>query len=136
MGMNFGAPGSAFARRERTREGKAIPRGCAALSVLGIQIWLASLAVADAQVIDTVAGGDPNKLPALSANLSFPRDVAFDAGGNLLLSVSGQNRVFRVNGSGQLTVVAGNGFRGFDGDGGPATSAGHDNVWDCAGRGR
>ena len=34
-----------------------------------------------------------------------------------------QHRVFKVSSSGTLTVVAGNGFPGYSGDGGPATQA-------------
>ena len=77
-------------------------------------------------VIDTVAGGGPNNLPALSANLGAPRSVTVDADGNLFIAAVGKSRVFRVDGSGQLIVVAGNGTRGFSGDGDLAATAGMD----------
>jgi sugar lactone lactonase YvrE len=84
-------------------------------------------------IISTVAGGGPDNIPALLANLDNPVAVASDSVGNLYIAVSGshptqlfQHRVFKVDPSGWLTVVAGNGFsysaQG-DGDGGPAKEA-------------
>ena len=73
-----------------------------------------------AQNIITVAGGGPNNMPALSANVPASA-VALDSSGNLY--VASWTRVFRVDASGQLTVYAGNGRSGWSGDGGPATSA-------------
>jgi trimeric autotransporter adhesin len=51
--------------------------------------------------------------------------VAVDGSGNLYFSsiYTNQHRVFKVSSSGTLTVVAGNGFPGYSGDGGPATQA-------------
>jgi len=80
--------------------------------------------------IDTVAGGGPNNSPALSANFSNISGLEPDKVGGYYVSTSGQNRVFRVDVSGTVTVVAGtgmvfdiNGQGGFSGDGGPATNA-------------
>ena len=73
-----------------------------------------------AQNIITVAGGGPNNMPALSANV-LASAVALDSSGNLYVASS--SRVFRVDASGQLRVYAGNGRSGSSGDGGPATSA-------------
>jgi sugar lactone lactonase YvrE len=73
-------------------------------------------------IINTVAGGGPNNVPALAANIGQPVGVAVDSEGNCYIA-DGVSRVFRVDTSGQLTVVAGDGSRGFSGDGGPATSA-------------
>jgi len=84
---------------------------------------LSHAAVVQAQTIDTVAGGGPDGVPATSANLSIPSRIAIDSGGNYFISAGGLDRVFKVDPSGILTVVAGVGFRGFGGDGGPATTA-------------
>jgi len=73
--------------------------------------------------ITTIAGGGPNNLPALSVGVASPQSVVFDANGNYYVSSQGQNRVFKVDASGTLTVFAGTGGGGFAGDGGPATSA-------------
>ena len=53
-----------------------------------------------------------------------PRGIALDAAGNLYVADSAGNRVLRIDaGTGHITTVAGNGVRGFAGDGGSATSA-------------
>jgi sugar lactone lactonase YvrE len=57
---------------------------------------------------------------ASEANLQ-PRGVAIDAAGNYF--ITSNNRVFRVDTTGLLTVVAGTGAVGPSGDGGAATSA-------------
>jgi trimeric autotransporter adhesin len=83
-------------------------------------------------VITTYAGGGPNNLPATQASLAFPLNTAVDKAGNFYIVVpSNANRIFKVNSSGTLTLMAGNGFGGpsdgteggFSGDGGPATQA-------------
>jgi len=43
--------------------------------------------------------------------------------GNILVADEDNNLVYRIGTDGILSVVAGNGFRGFSGDNGPATSA-------------
>ncbi|MCH8266466.1 MAG: hypothetical protein IH846_03000, partial [Acidobacteria bacterium] len=49
--------------------------------------------------------------------------MAVDSDGNVLAVDLGNNLVVKISPGGVLTVVAGNGIRGFSGDGGPATSA-------------
>ena len=62
--------------------------------------------------------------PADAALLNGPFDIAFDAGGNLYFSDTFNNRIRRVDArSGVISTVAGNGDKGFSGDGGPATGA-------------
>src|SRR4029077_8123094 len=62
--------------------------------------------------------------PAQAALLNGPFDVAFDAGGNLYFSDTFNNRIRRVDAkSGVISTVAGNGDKGYAGDGGPATAA-------------
>ena len=89
--------------------------------------------------IYTVAGNGTRGLggdggPAISAELSDPYGVAVDAAGNLVIAASGSDQVRVVAAStgtfygqamtaGDIYTIAGNGSRGFGGDGGPATSA-------------
>src|SRR5216683_6989439 len=62
--------------------------------------------------------------PANSALLNGPFDVAFDAAGNLYFSDTFNNRIRRVDAkTGVINTVAGNGDKGYSGDGGPATDA-------------
>ncbi len=79
-------------------------------------------------IITTVAGngirgygGDGG--PATQAQIYDPRGVAADASGNLYIGDTWNNRIRKVDTNGIITTVAGNGARGFDGDGGPATQA-------------
>jgi hypothetical protein len=75
--------------------------------------------------ITTVAGGArffSAGGPALQVSLSPPQAMALDSAGNLYFTLPEDNLVVRLS-AGALTVVAGNGIRGFSGDGGPATSA-------------
>ncbi len=76
-----------------------------------------------AQNITTVVGGGPNNVPANSANIARPRGMFRDSSGNLYVAADNANRVFKIDPSGLLTVVAGNGTNGFSGDGGPAVAA-------------
>lgn len=94
----------------------------ARLIFAGLLSVIAGAAQADA-TITTVAGGGPNNMPALSANLDNPTGVAVGSAGNQYIVAQYQNRVFKVDTAGQLTVFAGNGNLGFSGDGGPATAA-------------
>jgi DNA-binding beta-propeller fold protein YncE len=50
-----------------------------------------------AQRIDTIAGGGPDNLPALSANLDSPQGVAVDRAGNVFIADSNLNRIFKVD---------------------------------------
>lgn len=78
--------------------------------------------------ISTVAGngsrffaGDGG--PATSAMFAGLVDLAVDAAHNLYVEDSANNRVRKVDTSGIVTTVAGNGVAGFSGDGGPAPAA-------------
>ncbi|MBI2832519.1 MAG: Ig-like domain repeat protein [Chloroflexi bacterium] len=65
-------------------------------------------------------GGDNG--PATSAQLTYPKGVGVDGSGNLFIA-DYSNRIRKVNTSGIITTVAGNGTPGYGGDGGQATSA-------------
>ena len=66
-------------------------------------------------------GGDGG--PATAAQLSLPFRVALDGAGNLYIADTYNNRIRKVDASGVITTVAGDGTRGYGGDGGPATAA-------------
>jgi hypothetical protein len=78
-------------------------------------------------VIRTIAGngkltaGDGG--PATQAQISIASKVAFDSHGNYYFAILSDNVVKKVDTSGRITTVAGNGNGGFGGDGGPATAA-------------
>ncbi|MFD7132835.1 serine/threonine protein kinase [Streptomyces sp. NPDC059894] len=79
-------------------------------------------------VLTTVAGdglrgfaGDGGE--AVRARLGFPAALAVDADGGVLIADEMNHRVRRIDSSGVITTVAGDGCRGGDGDGGPAGSA-------------
>ena len=61
--------------------------------------------------------------PAASAELNQPYGLTFDALGNLFIADLGNNVVRKVNTSGIISTVAGNGTAGYSGDGGLATLA-------------
>jgi sugar lactone lactonase YvrE len=84
--------------------------------------------VSAAGVISTVAGnGTPGYSgdggPAIVAQLNFPTGVAVDSSGNLYVVDTANERIRKVTPEGVISTVAGNGTRGFSGDGGPATAA-------------
>jgi sugar lactone lactonase YvrE len=61
---------------------------------------------------------------ATNASLAGPVGVAVDGAGNLFIADTGNDRIRKVDTSGIITTVAGNGSYGFSGDGGAATNAG------------
>src|ERR1700686_5089517 len=91
------------------------------LLLISTVLALTLAAAAQQDFISTLIGGGPNNVPALDADINGPEFVAFDSAGNYYFSASfTSNRFFKVNTSGTLTVVAGNGLPGYSGDGGPA----------------
>lgn len=60
--------------------------------------------------------------PATAAQLNWPSEVTVDIGGSIIISDELNNRIRKVSG-GIISTIAGNGFKGFSGDGGPATAA-------------
>ncbi len=61
--------------------------------------------------------------PATKAKLSAPTGLGVDSLGDVFISDSGNNRIREVNTGGTISTYAGNGTRGFSGDGGPANKA-------------
>ena len=80
--------------------------------------------------ITTIAGSGPG-VPgyggdggaATSAQLSWPKDIAFDAQGNIYIADTGNCVIRKVSPLGVITTIAGNGLPGYSGDGGSATNA-------------
>src|SRR5439155_21514430 len=66
-------------------------------------------------------GGDGG--PASMAMLNYPWGVTVDNNGNLFVADTLNQRIRKIGPDGIITTVAGNGTRGFSGDGGPAVSA-------------
>ena len=78
--------------------------------------------------ITTVAGGAGHGFagdggPATQAELARPFGVAPTFDGGFLIVDAENNRIRKVAADGTITTVAGNGVRGYAGDGGPATLA-------------
>lgn len=70
----------------------------------------------------TMACGDGG--PALNSFLRLPGQISVDAGGDIYIADTGDNRVRFVDASTQnISTIAGTGVQGFSGDGGSATSA-------------
>ncbi len=70
--------------------------------------------------------------PATSAQLYYPYDVAADASGNIYIADYGNQRIRKVSASGIISTFAGNGYSGYQGDGGLATDT---SLWNPAGVG-
>ena len=88
-------------------------------------------------IITTVAGNGTRGYSgdggvATNACLYYPHGVAVDASGNLAIADAGNNRVRKVSTDRIITTVAGNGRRGYSGDGGPALNASLDFAFGVA----
>jgi uncharacterized protein (TIGR03437 family) len=84
--------------------------------------------VSPSGVITTYAGGGQGGYlgdggPASSATLFVPGRLTVDSAGNLYVADTLNYRIRKINSSGIITTVAGNGDSGFSGDGGPAVQA-------------
>jgi len=86
-------------------------------TLLFATLLLAAVASAQQNFINTIIGGGPNNMPAIDANLNGPTSAAVDSAGNVYIAGYTQNRIFKVDTTGKLTVVAGNGLAGYSGDG-------------------
>lgn len=112
----FGAPGPQGVKNSTGTQSSMSPGSlttcriarCAMLSALGV---LLASGLGRAQI---VASGVP---------LIYPTAIAFDQNGVLYIAETGRHRIDRLDASGTLTVVAGEGTQGYGGDGGPATAA-------------
>lgn len=79
--------------------------------------------------ISTVAGTgakgyNGDGILAVNASLNDPTGVALDSAGNIYIADAANDRIRKVDiATGMISTIAGNGVRGFSGDGGAATTA-------------
>ncbi len=78
-------------------------------------------------IITTIAGTTPgfsgDNAPATSAHLNLPTAITLDTTGNLYIADTANHRIRRIDTTGTITTIAGNGTQGYSGDTGPATAA-------------
>ena len=79
-------------------------------------------------IISTVAGNGEKERsgdgkPALEASFMGSRAVCMDSKGNIYVAEREGNGVRKIDANGIMSTVAGNGERGYEGDGGPALTA-------------
>lgn len=117
--MVFDAGGNLYlADPTNQRVRKVAPSGTLSTVAGGAPLnWVASPYLADYFAVSGDGG------PATDAMLSGPWALSVDTSGNLFISDTYANNVRKMNASGILTTVAGNGIKGYFGDGGAATSA-------------
>ena len=96
--------------------------------IVVLTIFFSFRAQAQTYYINTIAGngtagysGDGGA--ATSAELGYPYSAVVDTAGNLYIGDYNNNRVRKVSPGGIISTIAGNGIRGFSGDGSAATSA-------------
>jgi RHS repeat-associated protein len=88
-------------------------------------------------IIYTVAGNgtlgyDGDGGPAIEAPVRSPYGIAVDSEGNLYITTYHYGCIRKVDTTGIITTVAGNGTWGYSGDGGPATEAQLSSMFDVA----
>jgi len=79
-------------------------------------------------IITTIAGNgisgySGDGLQATVAELNFINDVVLDKADNIYIADASNNRIRKVNTSGIISTIVGNGVQGYSGDGGQATLA-------------
>jgi hypothetical protein len=96
------------------------------LFIIGLILSVPVLACA--QTIKTIAGtgkaesnGDHG--PSTAINIGDPFGVELTSDSSLCICEVRNHRLWKLDGKNELTVIAGNGTKGYSGDGGPATQA-------------
>jgi hypothetical protein len=70
-----------------------------------------------------IAGFSGDGGPATAAQFNTPAGMAMDASGNIYIADCSNYRIRKIDAAGIITTIAGDGFPGHTGDGGPALSA-------------
>jgi hypothetical protein len=116
--------------RRRPSRTRILAAGLVGLVVLLGTVVLVTLGPRSAPVhrpvITTLPSSNPpTTVPATvpAAPLDSPAALAMEPDGALLIANQGTNQILRRAPDGTFSVVAGNGSKGFSGDGGPATEA-------------
>ena len=97
-----------------------------ALCISAILVSSSEARSQNSNIIQTVVGGGsviPNSSAPLTADVPGPVGVVKNAAGDIYFSSSTAEYLYELSASGALTVIAGQGYAGFGGDGGPATQA-------------
>jgi sugar lactone lactonase YvrE len=97
--------------------------GLVQVSIPAIFLLIAPSGRADKLLLVAGGGAGENNLPATQARLTQPFAIDFDQAGNAYVVELKGGRVLRIDPKGILTVIAGTGAQGNDGDGGPALKA-------------
>lgn len=92
-----------------------------------LHVFVIKIASAE-DIITTVAGNGTRGFsgdggPAVEASLNDPWGVFIDSIDNIFIADGANNRIRKVDTNGIITTIAGNGVKGFSGDGGLATDA-------------
>jgi hypothetical protein len=94
------------------------------------------IALADAPQVQWIVGGlmpeEGGDWKQASGPLSSPFGIDFDSHGNMYIVELGGGRVHRLDKSGDLTQIAGDGSKAYTGDGGPAADATFNGMHNCA----
>ncbi len=105
-------------------------KNLAGVSLCALAVSLFGGITVDAQNITTVAGGGPpatgTAVTKTGASIGAPAAVRQDHLGNTYILDNDLGRVFKVDAMGHLTLFAGNGTVGYNGDNIPAVSAAMD----------
>ena len=106
----------------------------ARIPALALLVASANVMFAQSYSVTTIAGTDTIRdgIPAAQAFLRQPQAVQVDSAGNIYVLDQIDSRVRRIDPTGIISTVAGNGLTGFSGDGGPALNASFNKANDIA----
>jgi sugar lactone lactonase YvrE len=119
-GIGVDAAGNFYIADEGNSAVRVVNTGGSAVTISGVTIQPGN--------IETIAGdGQPGYSGdgglATAAQVSYPFGVNVDRFGNINIADEGNSVIRRVDTTGIITTLAGNGSYGYGGDGGPATQA-------------